>query len=308
MLLMNRPGICSVCHYQIESPPPPPFNPINMKAGGHFGSRGLSAIVSCFAAFWWSGQAQPIIYQATGTKDQIQPVIDQFEHDIVFGSGSNTQNPPSVLGSFKVATFDDISPGTNGVESSETSSGGLQIVANPGGSVYVTANLPAFSPSNCLTIRTVASLGVHPIAVFEPLSPSGLGTWENAIGAVFVNVTASRSASVGFGGGPTYDAPATGASTFSFIGIIQKVQSGPGVIQMGGLGQPFSGPPPNDMVAVDNIILGHTSDIPEPSSGALLTIGVLTSIAWRQRCSGTSSRAISSRLTLPVQVPRVSGT
>lgn len=59
----------------------------------------------------WQGFALPIIYQATGTREQVQPVIDQFKHDIIYGPGGSEQNPPQFLGQFKEATFDDVGPG-----------------------------------------------------------------------------------------------------------------------------------------------------------------------------------------------------
>ena len=71
-------------------------------------------------------EAEPILYQATGTREQIQTVIDQFKHDIINGIGSSEQESPQNLGSYKLATMDDILP-LPAMRGPAFSSGGLSL-------------------------------------------------------------------------------------------------------------------------------------------------------------------------------------
>lgn len=80
-------------------------------------------------------EAAPAIYQATGTKEQIEPVIDQFKHDIIYGPGGDQQDPPALLGSFHIATFDDLGAGltTSRITPWRVTSGGVTVHCNPFG-------------------------------------------------------------------------------------------------------------------------------------------------------------------------------
>src|SRR4051794_23895162 len=102
-------------------------------------SFGVWAFLACHA------YAQPIIYQATGTREQIQPTIDQFKHDIVYGPGGSEQNPPPFLGSFKVATFDDVRPALTERYVSQFASGGLLFFGGPSSGPYISTQSQAFS-------------------------------------------------------------------------------------------------------------------------------------------------------------------
>src|SRR5689334_11114610 len=92
--------------------------------------------VSTLLLLLWCGlriEAQPVIYKATGSREQIQLTIDQFKHDIIYGIGGDAQHPPSVLGSFRVATFDDVNVGSDNtyVSIGAGSSDGLQFPVLP---------------------------------------------------------------------------------------------------------------------------------------------------------------------------------
>ena len=223
------------------------------------------------------GQAQPIVYEATGTKEQIQPVIDQFEHDIVYGPSGSVQNPGSQLGSYKVATMDDVSSGSIGVDVNPLPSGGLDIIAGPGMTVYVSASASAFSPPNDLTVRSAAMNRAGDIIVAEPTGSPSEFVPANGFGAVFANVSGATPANLSVAG-ISYNVPLTmGPGTFSFVGVLQQGSGFIGdLIEMEALAKPFTGPPTSDLAVVDDLILGHTFNVPEPPTMALFTLGIVS--------------------------------
>jgi hypothetical protein len=213
-----------------------------------------SGLISWIPSLWcaWQMEAQPAVYEATGSQEQIQSVMDQFKHDIVFGPGGDQQHPPPQLGSYRVATLDDV----NETEVSNLSSGGLVIGAGPGALLEVRASQAAFSPPNVLTMRTLTGPVSQFFSTTEPVTSSGKFPLENAFGAVFADVNSTSSARLEFLSG-VYNVPITTApGTYSFVGVIQRgAASSGGFIYLAGL----PGSPPDSslsgVVSVDEIIL-----------------------------------------------------
>src|SRR5262245_55673089 len=84
-------------------------------------------------------QAQPVIYSATGTRDQIQPTIDRFKHDIVYGIGVDNA---MTLSSYNVATLDGLEVGFHGISLND---GGLSLYTGPAISLFVNTTPAAYS-------------------------------------------------------------------------------------------------------------------------------------------------------------------
>jgi hypothetical protein len=92
-----------------------------------FAFRGLLSVILLVATFGCMcvASAKPIVYQAVGTREAIQPTIDRFKNDIVYGIGADAEHPPAKLGSFKIATFEDLPPRESTLRTSGLTSGGL---------------------------------------------------------------------------------------------------------------------------------------------------------------------------------------
>jgi hypothetical protein len=228
----------------------------------------------------WRIEAQPVIYEATGTKDQIQPVIDQFEHDITYGVGGSAQNPPPFIGSYQVATFDDVGSATNR-NLTMILSGGLHLMGGSADTMYVSGGgLPSFSPPNSLTLVTEATSSSDFLFVNDLINRH----LPNAFGAVFANVESSTAAGLeGFLGGTPFHfgaQPTTGPNDFSFIGVIYPTQVfSTTTIRMDGThASPPNGPPSSDSVVADDLILGLAPPLPEPNSIFLMLFGGL--VTW----------------------------
>jgi hypothetical protein len=243
------------------------------------------AVWISFAALWLrSGsevQGQQLVYQATGTRAQIQLEIDRFKHDIIYGPGGDEQHQPPNFGSFTVATFDDLDLGENATYSHQghVMSGGLII----DGSLYISA--ASADPAN--PNRLFGDINPDLPSVFQAFSsPSILSVpnwrglvWvvnnapdkrftQNAFGAVFMNVTSPSMTR--FEGSFTVaqvPVPTAEPGSFSFLGVIQTDHAlDTTTIRLDGL---FDRNP----VAVDDIILGTAPPLPEAPSILLLLIG-----------------------------------
>jgi hypothetical protein len=86
------------------------------------------------AAFFLIGlqvtPGQPVIYQATGTKEEVERAVEQFKHDITYGVGGDAQHPPEFLGSYKVADFQGLNTGeTSSLLPDKFDSGGLTFLS-----------------------------------------------------------------------------------------------------------------------------------------------------------------------------------
>ena len=267
----------------------------------------LGSLLVCSVAR--NDAAGHVVYQVTGTREQLQPVIDQFKHDIVYGPGGDEQHPPSVLGSFKVATFDDVNAGpTTTTVHGWLRSGGISLLSAFGPDFLVSAHVDdprdpnrlfgdidpghatefqSFSfPSSLAFQHTFTENDVADLFIGESFeSPSLLNNPRNAFGAVFTGVDSPESAF--FDGvqmdfdslDPSrvvalhYDIPPAPPGQFSFLGVI--LDAG----RMGGLflRLPSLTDEAQDAVAVDDLILGVAPPIPEPSSILLLSGGL---VAW----------------------------
>jgi hypothetical protein len=284
----------------------------------------MNASAGCRSTLWptffallvyaGQGQAQPIVYQATGTKEQIEQMVRQFDHDIVYGVGGDEQHSPPTLGSFQTATLDDlnsVSPTT--YLTKETTSGGLSLLT-AGAWFAVSAGLDTPANPN----RRFGDLDPAYPSVLQPFSSTGFGAlvWgatggsdgfsvlnmapgkrysQNAFGGVFMNVTSPAAASlVLFLGGVdpgsigkwfNASAPVMEATgEFSFVGVISPDQ--PIQLSLISMQELLINPAP---VAVDDIILGQTPPIPEPSPLTLILAGLgvvtLSSRLWTRRMS-----------------------
>lgn len=275
-----------------------------------------------------------MIYQATGTREQIQPVVDQFKHDIVYGPAGSEQNPPLFLGSFRIATFDDVSSAT-ATESAGTqlTSGGITLWSAFGPRFVVSANssgatdpnrlfgdINASYPAQFNTFSSPSILafqyGLPPnesadLVLDDPRNPF-YGAPKNAFGGVFVDVDSPFSAYF-----DTYRSDydpldpmkgeflhfavpaATGSGNFSFLGVILNPGSSAWVrLRLPDLtakGEDET----DDMVAIDDLILGQAPPLPEPSSIVLLLVGGV--FAWislhyrrTQARAGSSIQALQS--------------
>jgi hypothetical protein len=260
------------------------------------------------ALLGWQVDGQPILYEATGTREQIQPVIDQFKHDIIYGVGGSEQNPPSILGRFNVATLDDVADKFVGSYWSPLSSGGLTLLGGPWVGLYVGGEqYPSFSPPNGMMLDTLASSQADLVWVFNP--DPHLEFQQNAFGAVFANVGQSSPASIEgiFVDLSTFAfpvQPTAGTNDFSFIGIIDPQQTfNTSAFRMQGtyyqLGE-APPPPTGDSVVVDDIIVGMAPPLPEPSSGVLFIIGLLGLVGTAAR-KAIRMKAVDSRRGSQVQ-------
>ncbi|MHC1767004.1 MAG: hypothetical protein AB9869_22335 [Verrucomicrobiia bacterium] len=267
----------------------------------------------------WSGTAQPVIYQATGTREEIQPVIEQFKHDIIYGPGGDTQNPPIVLGSFKVATFDDAAAGSvQTVRASWLQSGGLNFINYVGANTpYLSAEsgaplfgdinpnypkwLQAYSGSSVMAIEPTLQSN-KPLIVNDP----GWLAHATAFGAVFVDVDFAGEAAFKFwtdfpyDQGPAFEVmPSPGDGNFSFLGVILDYSPEPGsglapgvVVKLPDLlldPNLASEDPAHDIAALDDVIMGTAAIVPEPSAFHLLLIASFVA------CCATGRRWINGR-------------
>lgn len=289
-----------------------------MQAFKRFGG-GSSYFVLLLASAIWQSAAQPVVYQATGTRDEIQPIIDQFKHDIVFGPGGDAQHPPSVLGSFRVATFDDVNATATTLTRGNLTSGGITLLGDFGPFPLVSANVTDASNPN----RLFGDINpAHP-AEFEAFSAPSILALDyafygnesvdlmmgdvhnlylprNAFGAVFIGVDSPDSAffrgyQVDFD--PldpnrsvplTYNVLPAGPGEFSFLGVI--LDSG----RMAGLRlrMPNLMDSTQDAVAMDNLILGLAPPIPEPTPMCLLLGGGLVTWIIVRRQRGQARRRV----------------
>jgi hypothetical protein len=222
--------------------------------------------------------AAPTVYQATGTREQIQPVIDQFKHDIIYGVGGSEHNPPPHLGSYSVATLDDVDANFIDHYSWDVRSGGLRLLGSSSSAFYISDLFPAFSSPNSLVLSTPASSRSDFLFLMFDHTQR-----HNAFGAVFGNATSPSSARLETILGGSFfnlDAPATQRpDEFSFIGFISAEVSSPTAVRMNGnYPLDFDALPAAGSVSVDDLILGVAPPIPEPSSVVLLLLGGL--LAW----------------------------
>ncbi|MHC1767005.1 MAG: hypothetical protein AB9869_22340 [Verrucomicrobiia bacterium] len=189
--------------------------------------------------------ASPIVYQATGTREQIQPVIDQFEHDILYGIGGDPQQSP-ILGSVKTVTFDDVSAGSEKtVEwSGAGKSGGVVLPVPPGDLFSVSAGtadpnnpnrlfgdihssyLTEFAPFSSPSILALRRPGFNDPAI-SIVFAGRVDDSMKGIGAVFVDVDSPTSAYFQVNRFPLpqlrFDVPsAPGHADFSFLGLLME--------------------------------------------------------------------------------------
>lgn len=119
------------------------------------GVLALSFLHGCFLN---QLDAQPVVYQATGTREQVQAVADAFKHDIIYGPSGSEQSPPAYLGRYYVATFDDLaSSSTTTPFRVSLTSGGVNIMANVfGGTLLVrTLHIRALIEGTYLSVNGV---------------------------------------------------------------------------------------------------------------------------------------------------------
>ena len=251
----------------------------------------LSFLHGCFSQ---RIEAQPVIYQATGpTRESIQPVVDQFKHDIVYGLGGGEQNPPPFLGSFKVATFDDVNREDRSVIRGPFESGGLTFLSLSASMFISASNLDPNNPN-----RLFGDIDPRYPSLFLPFSePSALGIttivpsdffWvfndstaryrQNAFGAVFLSAGLPAIAILEGGGARTLSVTlGPEPKSFSFLGVIDPKEFM--FVTTLRLSDLTRGP-----VAVDDVILGTAVPLPEPSSMILLLAGgLLTWITLRRQ-------------------------
>jgi hypothetical protein len=238
---------------------------------------GLSLLwLQLFLCAWRTG-AQPVVYEATGAREQVQAVVDQFEHDIVYGAAGDAQHPPANLGSYRVATLDDV-PAASGV--GQVSSGGLLLVGEPGAGLFVGDNgAGSFSSPNSLRLDTTSTGGSD---FFYALIPNSSARYhQNAFGAVFANTPPGSAALEGaFQDGAffRYEAePAIAPGEFSFIGVIDPQQFfSITTLRMNATFSPDGSiPPSNDAGIADQLILGVAVPLPEPGVFWLLVMAAV---------------------------------
>jgi hypothetical protein len=225
----------------------------------------------------WRSEAEQIFYTATGTREQIQPAIDRFKHDITYGIGGDKSSPPLILGSYKVATLDDVDSASIGNYRGMVSSGGMELLAVPGDSLYVSDGLAEFSPPNGLTLQTAGAAGIGLAMFHEPVLPSGDLPPNSAIGAVFANITTRTQAQLGYIGlpAPNFVPVTSGPGVFTFVGVLDLSSTFQfGVISLGGLLEL----PPDARPTVDDLLLGNVAILPEPRSATLLLLTAL--LTW----------------------------
>ena len=246
--------------------------------------------------------AETYFYQATGpTRESIQPVVDQFRNDIVYGRGGSALNPPTFLGSYRLATFDDAAAANKTVRAASVVSGDL-IFRAATDSLLVSATegdgrlfgdlgekYPGwFSAYSGASVLSLAALGTESATGFvvSPDSAEPSKTQSNAFGAVFVDVDDSASISVSwlFPSGHHVVSVATspGDGQFSFLGILMAGDEFPfaSAFNVDLPGLPIEPPlstedATHDVVAIDDVIIGTAPPVPEPSSGVLLALALL---------------------------------
>lgn len=263
----------------------------------------------------WRASAAPVIYEASGpTRESIAPVIEQFKHDIVYGPGGDAQDPPLVLGSFKVATFDDIAAGsTESLRAVGRRSGGLDFITYVGLNMpYVSAESGArlfsdINPNYASWLQSYSGssvMGIHPYpASGKPVivhDPSWTAS-PTAFGAVFVDVDFGGVAGFKFWAdfpyatGPVFDVtPSPGDGNFTFLGVIldspaDPDRASPGVfLRLPDLlfdASLTTEDSAHDIAAVDDVIMGVAA-VPEPSTLMLLVIASFLSgcagVQWRK--------------------------
>lgn len=253
-----------------------------------------------------------IIYQAAGTREQIQPTIDRFKHDIVYGPGQGEGSPPPFPGSYKVATFDDVAGSSTAILSA-FSSGGVLFASMPEEISLVSANVPANDPTGLFgdidpdashRLQSFSGRSVFGVAAPLPVDfvlvvPHMSGP-ANAVGGVFIHGGAGES--IGFdlstiSGDATSPSslipvlPTPVGADFSFLGVITEPGSrvsGLG-IRLGafGVGPGFSpiADSSRSVVALDDLIWGMAPPLPEPSITlmALLAAPVLFAVNRSRR-------------------------
>jgi hypothetical protein len=136
-------------------------------------------------------------------------------------------------------------------------------------------------------LHPTSALGSYHVATMEDFEAGAEGHREvqNAFGAVLANLSASSPATAIIGQipGETYEVPVTtGPGTFSFAGILGGPLFDIGKIEL--RGTPIDNTTSLDgLIAIDDIILGHSGDVPEPSTFALIGLGLLANARSRSR-------------------------
>jgi hypothetical protein len=250
-----------------------------------------------------------VIYQATGSREDIQPVIDRFQHDIIYGPGGDAQHPPPIPGSFQVASFDDVSNAPATVlrpSRGFLTSGGITFWGGPGTPVMVSAgtadpNHPnrlfgdldpryptLIEPFSAPSVVAMEALGPPPSTGFMS---AGLWEWNiaetptlvpfNAFAAVFTGAETPTTISLQAGGLPEHllNLPVLAADPgeFSFLGAIVPEAR---YLAFSVYAPPLRVDPVRNLVTMDNLILGKAYPLPEPRpllvgvvAGASLLVG-----------------------------------
>ena len=237
----------------------------------------------------------PTIYQATGlTPADIQPVVDQFRRDISRGGTDNGNLPgPLPIGRREI---DWENPTVNGFlafpeKGALFATLGLRISNDTPplnfsdiDSSYLTTFQPFGSPRMAGKEEFQGNIGVSfDIPGVEAPFFGGL-RYINAVGIVFSDVDLPDSTSIFLVGESglslKFDVPArSGDGTLSFLGISFGDQN---LIFSVGISAGNAGLAPGqkdgalvDLVAIDRVIFGEPSTVPEPSTIAILVLGLL---------------------------------
>jgi hypothetical protein len=256
-----------------------------------------------------------VIYQATGARpEDIQPKIDEFKRDILFGIGNPTLPPQRAPGSFAEATFDDLPASSSATTHSfSLTSGGVNLLAFAGTQLWLSAGTATGAGENLLfgdvspqypqTFQAFSSPSLLaaglPLGVIIIQRPAG----ANAFGAVFSDVDFEGGARFeGLINTPSlqpaltapfsFNIPASpGQKMFSFFGVIFVGFETINVVavRLPGLLEQSALPGESqlrDFIAVDNIIIGAA--VPEPSSfvlSAMALAGFLLNLKTRRKRS-----------------------
>lgn len=285
----------------------------------------LSLTVVAAASDYPTALEGATVYQATGSREDVQPTVDRFKRDIVYGVGSNPNSLGDAIAGFRVATFDDLvqqSTTTQGFAAGDSHDilfqgpgqgplpffGGALISANSNDSDnpnrlfgdihpdYPTQFQPFSSPAILAQQGFELSFALRDCCDTFPLT---------AFGAMFLDVDSPTSSTIVFDtanfGRSEYAVPAaSGNGQFSFLGVIlAPAEMGMNLVTFNlPLLRAEGEDALHDMVAVDDVILGAVG-VPEPSSWVLGMIGAGLFIAWRwlRKPQSTCSKRLLSSLT-----------